>query len=245
MFEVWRLLGGTSDMGWFGGREELSAGPERLQQQVQGPLNIFDAYGAPADSVRTQKGCTEQVQGAIPEFDLFSEVGAFRRYSQPMIPWREEAPKLSAACMQVSVKGMQLVQFYEGLRLQVYQDHGEQRAIGYGHHVKPGEDFSKGISKAHAEHLLRRDLRSAVYHVTDKVKVPVSQGQYDALVSFVFNVGSRNFERSNLLRRLNNGDYEGAANEFRKWTKAGSPAKTLPGLVARRAAEKGLFTSAL
>ncbi|HEY9870298.1 MAG TPA: lysozyme [Candidatus Obscuribacterales bacterium] len=145
--------------------------------------------------------------------------------------------------MRVSERGLRVIQYYEGLRLQPYADMGGRQAIGYGHHIRPGEDFSKGISRAKAEKLLLKDLEVARYHIADKVKVPLTQGQYDALASFVFNVGAGNFAGSTLLKKLNSGDYDGAAREFDRWTMGGRPARTLRGLVARRQAEKDLFTS--
>jgi lysozyme len=171
------------------------------------------------------------------------------RQAAPKFNWQKifegndglQPPKRDAECLELSQKGMSTVQYYEGLRLQPYAEVRGRYAIGYGHHVKQGEDYSKGITKKQADALLRKDLRNASNSVVELVNVPVSQGQYDALVSFVFNVGPSNFAGSTLLKKLNSGDYEGAAREFQKWTKAGKPGKTLPGLVARRHAEKDLF----
>jgi lysozyme len=79
----------------------------------------------------------------------------------------------------------------------------------------------------------------AAENVNQLATVPLTQNQFDALCDFVFNVGAGNFEESTLLRKLNDGDYGGAASEFDRWVHSGQT--VLPGLVRRRAAEKALF----
>ena len=86
---------------------------------------------------------------------------------------------------------------------------------------------------------LRQDVAESERAVNQHVHVPLTQHQFDALVSFVFNLGAGNFRTSTLLKKLNARDYDGAAQEFGRWVQAGG--KTLPGLVRRREAESALF----
>ncbi|MFC4728142.1 glycoside hydrolase family protein [Coralloluteibacterium thermophilus] len=144
----------------------------------------------------------------------------------------------SAAGMSISDAGIDLIKGFEGLRLTSYQDSAGVWTIGYGHtgpEVGPGQT----ITQAQAEALLRQDVGWAENAVRNNVQVPLGQGQFDALVSFTFNVGAGAFGGSTLLQKLNAGDYAGAQNEFGRWIHAGG--QVLPGLVNRRAAEAELF----
>lgn len=139
--------------------------------------------------------------------------------------------------MHTSQKGLDLIKSFEGLRLSAYKCPADVWTIGYGTTVgvKPGQT----ITKERAEELLREDVKRFEQQVLRLVKVPLTQGQFDALTSFVYNLGAGNLSNSTLLRLLNAGDYKGAAAQFDRWTKAGG--KELPGLVKRRAAERALF----
>lgn len=95
------------------------------------------------------------------------------------------------------------------------------------------------ITQQQADDYLRRDVRQFERAVARQVRVPLTQGQFDALVSFAFNLGEGALAQSTLLRLLNAGDYAGAAAQFDRWNKAGG--RVLPGLVRRRAAERALF----
>jgi lysozyme len=97
------------------------------------------------------------------------------------------------------------------------------------------------ITQERADELLCGDLNTFEDAVSRAVHVPLSQSQFDALVSFAYNCGPANLRASTLLRLLNRGDYTGAAGQFGKWAHAG--AEILPGLVRRRAAERALFES--
>ena len=147
--------------------------------------------------------------------------------------------------MKTSDRGIALIKHHEGVRLAAYPDPGKGWAIptiGYGHTSAAGPPaVYKGmkITQAGADAILRQDLAKFERYVTDAVKVPLSQNEFDALVSFTFNLGPGNLRSSTLLKKLNAGDRAGAADEFLKWTKAGG--KTLPGLVKRREAERALF----
>lgn len=139
--------------------------------------------------------------------------------------------------MKVSNNGINLVKRFEGLELKAYRDSVGILTIGYGHtHAVKSGDI---ITGKQADAFLREDLQVAELTVNTNVKVKLTQGQFDALVSFVFNLGSGNFVKSTLIKKLNAGDYAGAADEFGKWVNAGG--KKLPGLVKRRAAEREVF----
>lgn len=139
--------------------------------------------------------------------------------------------------MNISDDGLQLIRDAEGLRLTAYFCPAGILTIGYGTtgNVQPGQT----ITKAEAEAMLRADVQKFERVVRDAVQVPVTQGQYDSLVSFCYNVGAKAFRNSTLLRQLNQSRYSDAAAQFSRWNKGGG--KVLTGLVKRRAAERALF----
>ena len=139
--------------------------------------------------------------------------------------------------MQTSDDGIKLIQKYEGLSLRAYKCPAGIWTIGYGHtnNVRPDDV----ITKEQALKLLLIDLKLVECAIIRNVKKPLNQAQFDALASFIFNVGAVAFHRSTLLKKLNLEDYIGASNEFGKWVYANK--KKLKGLVDRRAAEKQLF----
>lgn len=139
---------------------------------------------------------------------------------------------------RVSQAAIDLIRGFEGFSSVVYDDAAGFPTIGYGHLIKRGERLER-VTRDEAEILLRRDLKVACSTVEKSVMGLLTDAQHGALVSLVFNIGSGNFRRSTLLRLLNKGDYEGAANEFPNWRKAGG--KVLRGLVRRRAAEQEMF----
>lgn len=141
--------------------------------------------------------------------------------------------------MEISNRGTELIKRLEGLELTAYRCSAGVLTIGYGHTrgVKTGDV----ITGRQADALLHEDLQVAELTVNTNVRVKMTQGQFDALVSFVFNVGAGNFTRSTLLKKLNAGDYAGAAEQFDRWIYADG--KPLDGLRRRRAAERELFLS--
>ena len=139
---------------------------------------------------------------------------------------------------EMKIKNIDLVKKHEGLRLEAYlPTPNDVWTIGYGHThtTKQGQK----ITEAQAEALLRRDITWAEKAVNKSVVVPLTQNQFDALVSFVFNVGEGAFATSTLLRLLNSGDYEGAANQFLRWNR--QKGRVLNGLTKRREEERALF----
>ncbi|MHB9147969.1 MAG: lysozyme, partial [Candidatus Amoebophilus sp.] len=134
---------------------------------------------------------------------------------------------------------------YEGCSLKVYKDVAGIETIGYGHVVRPGEDFSKEITHKKALELLHQDAEEAIRGVRSQVKVPLLQHQFDALVSFTFNVGAPRLRKSTLLELVNNGDLEPEkireAFLLFKNVKAEGKLKPVEGLITRREKEAKLF----
>lgn len=143
----------------------------------------------------------------------------------------------------ISPAGVALIKYYEGLRLKAYQDTGGVWTIGYGHtSAAGGMRVYAGLAITHdqAEQLLKDDLARMTYPVIDDlVKVPLSQGQFDALCSFIYNLGATQVSTSTLLKRLNQGNYDAAAEQFGRWIYDNG--QKLNGLIARRTAERNLF----
>ena len=141
--------------------------------------------------------------------------------------------------MRISEQGLDLIKSFEGLRLQSYWDaNGGVWTIGWGH--TKGVQRGQVITRADAERFIRDDLAPIERHLTaDLGEDGVLQCQFDALCSFCFNLGIRQYNNSTLRRKLKAGDYKGAANEFPRWCHSGG--KVLPGLVRRREVERRLF----
>jgi GH24 family phage-related lysozyme (muramidase) len=150
--------------------------------------------------------------------------------------------------MRLSDQGAQFIGRFEGFRAELYDDPAGHCTIGYGHLVHRGKcdgsepaEFKKGITKKRALKLLQEDAASAAAAVEAKVTVPLNQQQFDALVSFVFNLGVGNFSSSTLLKVLNKKKYDEVPEQLDRWVLAGG--KRLQGLVNRRKAEGVLFTT--
>lgn len=139
--------------------------------------------------------------------------------------------------MKTGIKGVNLIKEFEGLRLKAYKCPADIWTIGYGHTAGIGPDNI--ITEEQAISLLYQDVAESERAVNQYVYVQLTQNQFDALVSFVFNLGVGNFRTSTLLKKLNAGDYDGAAQEFGRWIHASG--KVLPGLVRRRQVERTLF----
>ncbi len=148
--------------------------------------------------------------------------------------------------MQISEKGLNLIKKFEGLTLKPYLDVVNVPTIGYGStYYENGmlvtlDDDS--ISEQRATEILKFTTDKMYGSFVNKaVKVKLNQNQFDALVSFAYNLGNGNLQQSTLLKKVNNNDFIGASLEFEKWNKAGG--KVLSGLTKRRTAEKELFLS--
>jgi lysozyme len=149
---------------------------------------------------------------------------------------------------RLSRTGTLLIANFEGFVATPYNDAAGHATIGYGHLIHYGRvtaaDRRKWgrISRNRALKLLASDARSAAKVVRGYTKGKMTQGEYDALVSFTFNCGAGAYRSSTLLNKFNRGDHRGAANELLKWNKAGG--RTLAGLTRRRRAERARFLKA-
>ena len=141
--------------------------------------------------------------------------------------------------MKTSQNGLTLIQKFEGFEGQVYIDAAGYPTIGYGHLIKAGEDFSRGISYAEATKLLAQDVEFAENAVARFIRTPLSQSQFDALVSFTFNLGGGALQRSSLRRKVNRAEHAEVPDEFMRWVFAGG--RRLRGLIRRRSAEAQLY----
>lgn len=142
--------------------------------------------------------------------------------------------------MNISDSGLDFIIAHEGLRLSAYPDPatgGEPWTIGVGH--TGGVQQGDMCTEDEAREWLREDAQTAVRCVNNSVRGQLTQNQFDALVSLVFNIGCGNFGKSTLLRRLNEGDDQAAAERFIDWNKANH--REMAGLTTRRLAEMELF----
>lgn len=161
----------------------------------------------------------------------------------------------------INQAGLDLIKSFEGIpdgdpttvNLDAYLDPIGIWTIGWGHAIRLGNDFLRGaqnksvarglypggLTMTQAEALLRGDLMDTCRDVEAAVKVPITDNQFGALVSFTFNLGAGNLKKSTLLRLVNEKRFGAAAGEFQKWNKAGG--KVLAGLTRRRTAEATLF----
>jgi lysozyme len=151
--------------------------------------------------------------------------------------------------MKISNNGVAIIQTFEGLRLSAYTDSAGVWTIGYGSTryqngkvIKPNDKLT---NEQQADILFRNTLNQSENAVTDFVKITLTQNQFDALVSFTYNVGIYALKDSSLLQKLNKGDYASAAEAFLPWDKITDP-KTgkkiaLDTLTKRRKKERDLF----
>ena len=139
--------------------------------------------------------------------------------------------------------GIDLIKHFEGFGAHIYRDAAGLPTIGYGHLLRPGEAelFANGISKPAAESLLIKDVQQAERAVLRRINVPLSDGQFDALVSFTFNLGGGALQRSTLRRKVNRQAHTQVPGEFLRWVFAGG--RRLKGLLRRRETEVLHYTS--
>ena len=139
--------------------------------------------------------------------------------------------------MKISEKGLQLIKKFEGFRSEAYYCTSGVLTIGYGH--TQGVEENDTCTMEEAVEFLKKDVENAERAINDLVKCELNQNQFDALVSFVYNIGRENFRRSSMLKFLNSKHYPLSAGQFDRWVYARKNRSN--GLVARRAAEKKLF----
>ena len=154
----------------------------------------------------------------------------------------------------MSQNGTKLLAEWEGVETEVYDDAAGLPTIGVGHLLTQNErnsgkitikgqavDYKQGLSEQEVLDLLAQDLERFQAAVSDAVQVALRQNQFDALVSFAFNVGTQAFKSSTLLKKLNQGLYDEVPAQLRRWNKAGG--KVIQGLINRREKEIGLWQS--
>lgn len=143
--------------------------------------------------------------------------------------------------MQISFNGIQSLKELEGFRAKAYKDTGGVWTIGYGTIKWLGKPVEAGqtITDKEAALALQADLAWAQTAVNQLVRVPLKQHMFDALVSFVYNIGESAFSKSTMLRLLNEGKFDLAAEQFKRWNQDNG--KVIPGLVSRRKVEESLF----
>ena len=145
---------------------------------------------------------------------------------------------------RINASGLEIIKTFEGWRSSCYHC-GARWTIGWGStYDLDGNRITADqpdIDEVEGEALLRQEVRHSERAIRQLVKAPLNENQFSSLCSFIYNVGSGNFQSSTMRMKLNRLDYEGAADEFPKWRK--SAGRILPGLVRRRVAERGLFLS--
>lgn len=159
---------------------------------------------------------------------------------------KSTSPKRNGLARRINDAGLAVIREFErgpngDYAAYKYRDPVGNWTIGWGHLIKRGESFNEPMSRADADALLQEDLSDFEECVERKVDVPLSDNQFGALVSFAFNLGCGNLGDSTLLKKLNNGDYDGAADEFQRWVYAGG--QKFNGLIRRRKMERELFVT--
>ena len=139
--------------------------------------------------------------------------------------------------MKISEEGKNLIKKFEGCELEAYKCAAGVWTIGYGH-IKTAVEGME-ISQSRADELFDEEMGEYENYVNTAVTVPLSQNQFDAIVSWVFNLGNGNLQASTMLKVINSGDHAGVPDQIKRWNKAGG--KVLEGLIRRREAEALLY----
>lgn len=177
-----------------------------------------------------------------PFFDAARVIAGGRLTQAQVDDLNKVVDKLAPGGKTTSDVGVDLISGFEDTRFKAYDDGVGVWTIGTGTTVYPnGVKVKQGdtCTLEQAKTYFKHDLAKFEKTVNESVTVPLTQNQFDALVSLTYNIGSGAFNNSTLLKKLNKGDYQGAADQFLAWKKAGG--KVLPGLVRRREAERALF----
>jgi lysozyme len=141
----------------------------------------------------------------------------------------------------LSSAGLAMLTGLEGFSAMPYNDPpgSTKWSVGYGHQIQPGEDFSAGVTADQASSLLAADTAHAQSVVSNAITAPLDQSQFDALTSFVYNIGSGAFLRGTIPAKINAGDLSAAADTIRQYIHAGGAVS--PALIARRQLEAAAF----
>ena len=233
------------------GKPYLARGQGVFDAVVESALRRFQAdWGQQVDGVYGEQSARQLGVAVRAEQEKEKQKrrpSAVVKPVAPKPPPKKPKPLPKQPPSALSKRGAAFIAKLEGFRGELYNDAANHATIGYGHLVHQGPidgsepaEFRAGISQERALELLQADAAKAAAEITRSVKVPLEQHQFDALVSFAFNVGNTAFRDSTLLRLLNEGRYDAVEAQLARWNKAGG--KTLQGLVNRRAAEAKLFT---
>lgn len=186
-------------------------------------------------------GCTKM---GPAEYDTYAErmtPGIFLEETRAVIPE-------GVSVRKVFPPGLALTKVSEGFVPRLYNDAAGYCTIAYGHLIKKARcngteavEYRRGVTEPRGAEILQGDMTTAEYAVQKALDIEADDGQFAALVDFVFNVGSGNFQKSTLLKRINARKFNDVPFELRRWTKAGG--RTFPGLVNRREKEIALFFS--
>lgn len=151
----------------------------------------------------------------------------------------ENGPQCARNDLSLSSDGLDFIERHEGYSDKIYQDSAGNPTIGWGHLIRKGEDFTKGITKEKAAQLLSQDAKTAVDAVNNATTTKLSQTQFDALADFTFNLGGGALSKSTLLKNINAGSSVIQEN-FTDWNRAGG--KVVKGLTTRRTDEFNLYS---
>lgn len=204
-------------------------------KELQTALNFIDTPAGPEDGI-----CDEKTIKAFADFKLSTYqkepnligVGSIKALQDRI---NNQPKKIT----KISDDGIKMIANFEGKRNSKYLDAVGLPTIGIGHLIKSGEVFNSVLTDQEVFELFRKDVSGFEKAVARLVKVKINQNQFNALVSFAFNCGIGALESSTLLRVLNEGNYQLAADNFLKWDKGDG--KTIYGLTLRRQKERELF----
>jgi GH24 family phage-related lysozyme (muramidase) len=248
--ELPRLLDAARQEGltiiWVAVRHSLYKDTEIEQYQAANDPQKPLAHLRPAERERTLVEICECIKraaiGATPENRHHKESESCSPLQSKFEVQLDQVPEIKSSersQRQINATGLDIIKNFEGFLSDAYLDFMGNITVGYG--TRKGVKLGMKVNQEQAEILLKEDLCSSEIAVSHSVKVPLSDNQFSALVSLVHNIGQEAFINSTLLRLLNQGDYEGAANQFLRWDRLG--AKKYPALSRRREAERALFLS--
>jgi len=228
---------------------ENSQSYNRYGYVFNNPLRFTDpsGYFASGDTTGTQQGNAESIFIRKEREDQQKERLSYNTDESTDGPGvnqlQVEGGAASVVATDISQAGLEFISAHEGYSSVIYLDIAGLETIGYGHLIKPGEDFSSGITRVQSLALFKQDAKFAVDAVNKYTTVSLNQNQFDALTSFTFNVGAGALRNSTLLREINAGNIDAIKNSFMMWNKANINGVLTPvkGLTNRRTAEYNLY----
>lgn len=205
---------------------------QKTQQRSEAPP-------APASIPKSEPAAPAVAAAPSPAPEAAPAADAPAVASLPPETLPDRGAAVSASSLSTSEAGLALIRAEEALRLEAYQGLNGEWLIGYGHRSGPGEV----ITEAQAEAYLIADCREIEQVISNWIDVPVTQGEFDAMVSLTYSIGTGRFRDSTVLARLNAGDRQGAADAFLLWVKIrrGGELVASVQLTERRNRERALF----